>query len=167
MAAIDLFLKLDGIPGESTDFRHKGEIVLESFSWGETNAGSHAAAGAGAGAGKVSMQDFHFISRVSKASPLLMLSCANGQHIKTGVVTVRKAGGGTGENEGSFEFLFWKFSDVTITSFQEAGDTIDRPLDQVSFAFQKISVEYKEQLPTGGVGATTSFAWDLSANKKI
>ncbi len=96
MAAIDLFLKLDGIPGESTDFRHKGEIVLESFSWGETNAGTHVAPTGGAAAGKVSMQDFHFTSRVSKASPLLMLSCANGQHIKTGVVTVRKAGGGIG-----------------------------------------------------------------------
>jgi len=167
--AVDLFLKLDGIPGESVDREHKGEIVLESFSWGETNASSHVAAGSGAGAGKVSMQDFHFTARVSVATPKLMLFCANGQHIKTGVMTVRKAGEQSpgAETGGQFEFLFYKFQNVIITSVQEAGDTSDRPLDAVSFAFQKINVEYKEQTAAGGIGTTVDFAWDLTANKKI
>ena len=36
MAAFDYFLKLDGIPGESTDAKHKGEIDVLSWSWGES-----------------------------------------------------------------------------------------------------------------------------------
>ena len=36
MAAVDYFLKIDGIQGESRDDRHKDEIDIESFSWGET-----------------------------------------------------------------------------------------------------------------------------------
>ncbi len=163
--AVDMFLKIDGIPGESLDAKHKGEIVLESFSWGETNAGASRAATSGAGAGKVSMQDFHFTSRVSVASPKLMLACATGQHIQSAMMTVRRAG--TVEGQSGFEFLFYKFTGVVVSSVQEAGDTTGRPLDAISFAFQKIQVEYKEQKATGALGATVDFAWDLSANKKV
>ncbi|HKW60202.1 MAG TPA: type VI secretion system tube protein Hcp [Candidatus Dormibacteraeota bacterium] len=160
MAAVDIFIKFDGILGESLDHKHKDEIVLESFSWGESNTGAHAATG-GAGAGKVSMQDFHFTARVSKASPKLMMACATGQHIKTGVVTLRKT-----QSENQFEFLFIKFDTVVITSVQDAGDTNNVPLEQVSFAFAKINVEYKEQKADGSLGATVDFAWNLAANRK-
>jgi type VI secretion system secreted protein Hcp len=162
--AVDMFLKIDGIPGESTDAKFQKEIVLDSFSWGETNTGAHIGAGGGAGAGKVSMQDFHFTARVSVASPKLMLACAQGQHIKDAVMSVRKAGE---QKEGNAAFLTYSFQGVVITSVQEAGDTSDIPLDSVSFAFQKIDVMYKEQTATGAVGATSEFAWDLAANKKI
>ena len=161
--AYDLFLKLDGIPGESTDNKHKDEIELQSFSWGESNPGAHLASGAGGGAGKVSMQDFHFTARVSKATPLLMASCATGKHIATGQLTVRQA---SGENRGGTEFLFYKFTTVVVTSISEAGDVNDRPLDSVSLAFAKVNVEYKPQKADGSLGAVVTFAWDLKANRK-
>lgn len=75
--AIDLFLKIEGITGESRDARHKSEIELLSFGWGEQESG-HATGGGGAG--KVSFQDFQFTSRVNKASPHLFLACASGRH---------------------------------------------------------------------------------------
>src|ERR1700722_2677078 len=58
MAAVDYFLTLDGIKGESADDKHKGEIDIMSFSWGATNTGTHASGGGG-GAGKVNFQDIH------------------------------------------------------------------------------------------------------------
>ena len=73
MAAVDYFLKIDGIEGESQDHKHKNEIDVESWSWGETNSGTHAGGGGG-GAGKVQMQDFHFVMKVNKATPKLMLA---------------------------------------------------------------------------------------------
>ena len=161
--AVDMFLKLDGIPGDSNDRQIKGEIVLESFSWGETNTLAHNAftAGGGAGAGKVSFQDFHFTARVSKASPKLLLACASGQHIPTGTVTLRK---GTAQQENQFVFLVYKFTNVIITSVQDTGSG-DVPVELVSFAFQKVFVEFKEQSPTGALTAI-DFAWDLLANRK-
>jgi type VI secretion system secreted protein Hcp len=164
MAAIDIFLKLDGIDGESLDRKHKGEIELSSFSFGLASAGSHAL-GSGAAAGKVSFQEFHFTSNVTKASPKLMLACATGQHIKEGTVTVRKAGGDA-ENAPT-EFLFYKFQTVVITSVQDAGDNTDTPKENVSLAFAKVLVEYKPQNPDGTLGAAVDFAWDLAANKKV
>src|SRR6478609_2866958 len=91
--AFDAFLKLDGIDGESTDDKHKNEIEVLSYSWGLTQSSS-GDSGGGGGAGKATFQDLHFVSHLSKASPMLFLKCATGQHIKEGLITVRKAGGG-------------------------------------------------------------------------
>src|SRR3982751_4148187 len=88
---VDYFLKVEGIDGESHDSKHPGWIDIDSWSWGATQPGAHAAGGGG-GAGKVAMQDFHFTMKVNKSSPKLMLACANGQHIPKAVLTCRKAG---------------------------------------------------------------------------
>jgi type VI secretion system secreted protein Hcp len=106
------------------------------------------------------MTDFHFTKQIDKATPKLMLACAQGQRIPGAIMTARKPG------EVAFEFLFFKFNNLIITSVQEASDGT-LPVDQVSFAFQKISVEYKVQSPTGAAGGSETFAWDLSANKKV
>jgi type VI secretion system secreted protein Hcp len=74
MAQVDYFLKFDGIKGESADAKHKDEIDIEAWSWGETNAAGPATGGGG-GAGKVSMQDFHFVMRMNTASVSLMKAC--------------------------------------------------------------------------------------------
>ena len=90
MAAVDYFLKIDGIVGESLDAKHTGEMQLESFSWGETQQ-TATPAGSGAGAGKVQIYDLHFVMRTNKASAQLLLACASGQHLKTAVLTARKS----------------------------------------------------------------------------
>jgi type VI secretion system secreted protein Hcp len=158
MAAVDYFLKIDGIPGESTDDKHKGEIVLTSFSLGETNPSTIGSATGGAGAGKVSFHDFTFTTKFSKASPKLMLACATGQHIPNALMTARKRRGG-------FEFLFVKMSTVLVNSVQTEG-VDDVPTESISFVFGAIKVDYKEQKNNGSIGATTSFAWNLIGNKQ-
>jgi type VI secretion system secreted protein Hcp len=90
--ALNAYLKIDGVLGESQDERHKGEIDVLSFSWGASQAGA-VAHGSGGGAGKVSMQDFQFTMKVNKASPVLMRACASGEHLPRAVLTCRKAGG--------------------------------------------------------------------------
>ncbi|MGH2734688.1 MAG: Hcp family type VI secretion system effector [Actinomycetota bacterium] len=159
MAAVDYFLKIDGVPGESLDNHHPNEIDVESWSWGESNS---AEAGPGRGAaGKVDIQDFHFTSRISKASPALMLACASGKHIKSAVLTARKAGG------AQAEFLVIKFSDVIVSSVQTSGSSDMVPMDSTSLGFSKIEVEYRETKPDGTLGASTVFGWDLKKNKKL
>jgi type VI secretion system secreted protein Hcp len=159
MAAVDYFLKIDGIPGESTDSKHKDEIDVLSWSWGETNTGSHSGGGGG-GAGKVSMNDFHFVMKVNKASPKLLLTCANGAHIKSANLTCRKAG------REQQEYLKVTFSDLLISSFQtggSAGDVI--PVDQISLNFSKIEYEYYPQKEDGTLGSKVPVHYDLKANK--
>jgi type VI secretion system secreted protein Hcp len=157
---VDFFIKFDGIKGESTDAKHKDEIDVESWSWGETHPGS-AASGGGGGAGKVAMQDFHFVMRLNRASPRLMRACATGQHIKMATLSARKAG------KGQQEYLTFKFHDVLVSSFQTGGteDAALVPTDEVSFNFAKLEVEYKPEKADGSLGSVVEFRYDLKTNK--
>src|SRR5512140_1419124 len=134
MAAVDYFLKIDGIEGESQDSKHKGEIEVESFSWGVTNS-AVATAGGGAAAGRAQFSGFNFMQVLTKASPSLFLKCVSGQHIKMAVLVARKAG------EVPFEFLKLTLSDVLVSSYQTSGSS-ETPQDSVSLNFAKIEYSY-------------------------
>jgi type VI secretion system secreted protein Hcp len=162
MAQVDYFLKIDGIPGESKDAKHKDEIQLESFSWGETNSGS-ASHGGGHGAGKVAMQDFHFVMKINKASPKLMLACATGEHVKSATLTARKAG------KEQQDYLTVKFSDLLVSSYQIGGSAHGDlvPTDQVSLNFAKVEFEYKEQKADGTLGGAVKAGYDVKLSQKV
>jgi len=158
--AIDYFLKIEGIPGESLDSKHKGEIDVEAWSWGESRPPGPGAPGSGGGAGKVQMQDFNFTARVSKASPALMLACASGKHFKGAVLTARKAG------KPQAEFLTFSLSDILVSSYQTGGAEGEvLPMDSVALGFSKIQVEYKQQNPDGTIGPSVKAGWDVVQNK--
>jgi len=162
MAQVDYFLKLDGIQGESPDHKHKNEIQLLSWSWGESNGGAGAHGGGGSGAGKVAMQDFHFVMAVNKASPKLMLACADGEHIKKGVLTCRKAG------KDQQEYLVVTMTEVLVSSYQTGGnESQPLPTEQISLNFSKIEFDYKEQKADGTLGASVKAGWDVKTNKKV
>jgi type VI secretion system secreted protein Hcp len=164
MAAVDYFLVLEGIEGESQDsvMKSKKAIDLESWSWSESQSGT-SVHGTGAGAGKVSVQDLHFTKKMDKASPNLMGYCSQGKPIKTATLTARKAGG-TQE-----EFLKITMTDALISSYSTGGaahsDIV--PSDQGSLNFAKIEMEYKPQKDDGSLGAAVKAGWDVKANKKV
>jgi type VI secretion system secreted protein Hcp len=163
--AVDYFLQIDGIEGESHDAKHKAWIDVLSWSWGEaqsaqaTHGGQH---GGGHAAGKVAMQDFSFSTRVSKASPALFLACASGQHFKEAMLVGRKAG------KEQQEFLTWTFSDILVSSYQTGGsEGGDVPIDSASLNFAKVRVEYRAQKADGTPDAAISAGWDVKANTKL
>src|SRR2546421_10598105 len=145
MAAVDYFLKLKDIKGESTDDKHKDEIDVLSWSWSETNSGSHATGGGG-GAGKVSMGDFHFTMHTNKASPDMFVKCANGEHIGEGTLVCRKAG------KGGQEYLIVKMTDLIISSYQAGGSQGEVvPVDSIALNFSKIEFKYSAQKKDGSL----------------
>jgi len=155
--AVDSFLEIEDIPGESPDQAHPNSIELPDFSWGLTNAAAHAGGGGG-GAGKVVFQDFHFVKRVDKASPELFLRCASGAHIKKAVLFVRKAG-----KDGA-DYYKVTLEDLLVTSFGAVGPGDEGPEERVSMNFGKIEFEYALQGP-GGERAPVKASWDLVASK--
>jgi len=159
--AVDYFLKIDGVSGESADSKHKGEIELESFSWGETNTVS-GPGGGGGGSGKVQVQDLLVTMYVSKASPKLMLACATGKHHKEAVLTARRAG------KSQQEFLVFKFEDVIVTSYQTGGSAqSDVLLDQASLGFSTIRMDYRPQKADGSLDSPVKAGWDVKNNKSL
>lgn len=159
--AVDYFLKIDGIEGESSDGKHKSEIDVESWSWGASQSGA-GSFGGGGGAGKVSMQDFSFSMKVNKASPKLMLACATGDHIKQATLTCRKAGG------DQQEYMKVVMSDILVSSYQAGGSVGSViPMDQISLNFSKIEFEYKPQKADGSLDSPVKTGWDLKKNQKV
>jgi type VI secretion system secreted protein Hcp len=162
MATERWFLKLDGIMGESTDDVHKGEIDVQAWTWGVSQT-RPSSAGGGGGAGKASFQDFHFVTRISKASPRLFLACATGTHIKQANLTgVRDVGKGKG-----IDFLKFKLRDVMVTNVQHGDSEGDLPSEQFSLNFAKVDVSYFPQSPSGKLEPPVTAGFDLKANKKL
>ncbi|MGA2314992.1 MAG: type VI secretion system tube protein Hcp [Thermodesulfobacteriota bacterium] len=157
------FLKVDGVPGESTDDKHKDYIEVISWSFGDTNSGSPQT-GAGGGAGKVNMQNFRFTMRTNKASPILFGTVANGKHIPKVVLEVCKSGG------GKETFSKITLSDVLVSSFVSLGSSGTGsadvyPMEEIMLNFSKIEVSYTQLDPqTGKPKGDIKFNWDVKAN---
>jgi len=155
--AVDMFLKIDGIDGESQDASMKGQIHIESFSFGVEQVGT-ADSGGGLGAGKAKFEDFEFTMPTQKASPKIFVACATGKHIPSATLSIRKAGG------SQEVFLKHKFTSLLISSFRTAnGDP--QPTDTIKFNFVKLDTEYKEQNETGALTGPYKGHFDLKANK--
>lgn len=159
----DYFLKIDGIDGESTDSKHTNEIEVDSYTWTEQQSTS-GARGNGVGAGKVAMGNFTFNTRTNKSSPKLLLACATGSHIKSAILTCRKAGA------GQQEFYKLTLTDVVVASYTTGADVStgsDRPLDTVQLAFAKIQCEYRAQKQDGSLDNPITSGYDLSTNTAV
>jgi len=157
----DMFLKMDGVEGESRDNKHKNEIELLSFSFGATQPGS-AGHGGGAGVAKVQVHDLQFSKYFDKASPKLFEACATGKHTPKVVITCRKAGG------SQQEYLTITLSEVIVSSIQDSGSGGEAlPSESVTVNFTKIEIEYKPQDEKGNLGGVIKAGWDLSKNVKV
>jgi type VI secretion system secreted protein Hcp len=161
--AVDTFLKIDGIPGESTDDAHKEWIEVESFSLGHTQSAGGATSTAGARtAGRVNMQDLHFVKKLDKSSAPLALHCANGKHIKEAVLEVCRA------SESKEKYYEIKLNDIIVSSYQVGGHAGDDsvPTEQISINFGRIEWVYTEMDHKTGKGKGPKMHhWDLTANK--
>lgn len=157
MAQADYYLKIDTIEGESDAKEFEKQMQIESWSFGATNSGS-ASLGTGLGTGKVSMQDFHFVIQNGKATAQLFLACAKGNHIPQAILSCRKTGG----NGTPYTYYKVTFGDVVLSSFQTGGSNGSSvlPMEQISFNFTKITLEYFQQKPDGSVALTNTVNYD-------
>jgi len=156
-----MFLKLEGVDGESKDDSHKKEIDVLAWSWGASQSGT-GHTGGGSGAGKVSVQDVSVTKYVDSASHLLLLDCCNGQHIKKGTLVVRKAGA------TPLEYIKLTMEDIIVTHISTGGSGgEDRLTETVTLNFSKFKYEYTPQKADGSGDGTKETGWDIAANKKV
>jgi type VI secretion system secreted protein Hcp len=157
--AVDYFLKIEGIEGESQDSKHKNEIQIESFSWGATQAVA-VSTGGGHGAGKVSVSDLVVTKRIDKASAGLFKACATGAHIPKATLVCRKAG------KDQQEFYKVTFTDILVSSIQQEGQTVggtrhEEVLENVGLNFAKYEIEYKAQGKDGSLQGVSKSGYDV------
>ena len=162
--AVDMFIKIGDIKGESVNAKHKYEIDVLAWSWGMSQSGSMHMGGGG-GAGKVSIQDVSFTKYLDKASPNLLLMCCNGKHYPDAKLVVCKAGGG----DDALEYMTITMKDVLISSVSNGGSGgEDRLTENVTLNFAKVEVKYQPQKKDGSAdGGAISMGWNIEENKKL
>ena len=161
MAHYDTFLKIDGLDGESTDDKHKGEVELSSFSWGVTHLQTLGSATGGAGSGRASFTDLSITKDVDKSSAVLFQKCATGEHFAKGKLTVRKAGG------QQQEYLVYTLETVFVTSYHiSSAHGQESASESVTFAVGKVGMDYSPQKADGSLAAAVHGGWDVLTNKK-
>ena len=164
--AVDMFLKLGDIAGDSADLvkaapskkEHKGEIDVLAWSWGMSqSASTHY--GQGGGTGKVNVQDLSITKRIDKSSPNLVKFCCQGKHFEKAFLTVRKAG------ETPVEYYTIKMEDVLISSVQTGGSSGgDMLTEQLSLNFARFEVVFTEQDAKGNATTSIPGAFDIAGN---
>jgi len=150
-AGFNVFLKIAGIEGESTDSKHKGEIEVVSITYG-----------AGTALPKVGW--IKILKTVDKSSPKLFLGAMEGSHYPTADISFHKLDG------GKELFLLMRLEDVVVQSVSATGTgagEANRPTELVSLSFGKIIWQYTQLNSDGTPGGTVSAGWDLTDNKKI
>jgi type VI secretion system secreted protein Hcp len=154
-AAVDYFLKLPDVPGESTDAQHPDEIVILSYSWGVQGP----TASGGGGAGVATFGDVVCVKEMDRASPELFNRLASGAVLPTATLVGRRAGA------QPFEFMKIELENVMVTSIQSSGAAAgDVPTETLSLNYEKIRWTYVVQNPDGSAGDVIVRGWDLTTN---
>jgi type VI secretion system secreted protein Hcp len=157
----DCFLKIDGIPGESTDANHKEWIEVMSYSSGvaQMAAGERSTGGAATG-GRCSHQDISIVKELDKASPTINLYCCQGKHIPNVVIELCRA---TGNKE---KYMEYKMEDVIISSVSVGGGSGGLPSESVTFNYGKLTWNYiQTDHKTGEAKGNVEKYWSLIDNK--
>lgn len=164
--AFDAFIKIDGIPGESTDGKHKDWIEVVSYNHKvEQPASSTASSVGGATAERVNHGTFNIVHQLDKATPKLLEACCTGKHIKEVVFELCRAGG------DKVKYMEIKLEQVLISRVEEVGASesgVGYPTETVALSYGKIKWTYTQQKrEDGSAGGNVSAGWDLTTNKTI
>jgi type VI secretion system secreted protein Hcp len=157
--AVDMFIKIDDIKGESTDEKHKDLIEVVSFSWGMSQTGS-SSVGTGSGTGKVDVQNLSFTKFIDTASPALVKMCCKGKHFNLATLYIRKAG------DKPVEYLRIELYNGLIAQVSVGGSGgDDRFTENVSLNFASFKYYYTPQVK-GAAGAEIPAAWNIAKNSE-
>lgn len=176
MAGFDVFLKLDGIDGESTTKGHAKEIEVVSYDQ-SIDSTVPSGGGGGGGAGKATFSGVRFRKLLDTASIPIALACASGLHIASARFAFRRS------SSSPLDFYVVTLEDVVVTHTGECATTgAQSPLafetlakspagaallEEVTLHFGKIRWEYRPIGPKGTGLPPITGGWDVKANRKL
>ena len=161
LAAVDMFLQIEGVDGESRDATYTGWIEVLAFSEGMTQSGT-THVGAGGSAGRVNVLDLTVTKFLDRSSPFIRQRVAEGRPIPKATLVVRKA--------GADPLVIFKIEiqDIIISSVSmNASGSDDRLTENVTLNFARIQWVYTPQLADGSPDAEIPAGWDIQLNQKI
>jgi type VI secretion system secreted protein Hcp len=158
--AVDCFLKLDDIKGESADQKHVDHIDVLSWTWGASQTATFQS-GSGGGTAKVTVGDLVVTKYIDRSTPALLGLCFTGKPIKSAVLTMRKAGG------EQVEYLRVTMEDAVVASIKSNSTPgQERLTEDLSLNFARVKFDYIPQKSDGAPDAAVKFGYDIAKNVK-
>ncbi len=161
--AVDAFVKIDGVQGESLDDKHKNEIEIQGFRLRVRQLGS-THTGGGSGSSKCFFHDLSVVKTVDKSTPKLWEKCATGEHFPKLELVIRKAG------KDQLEYIKITLSDVLVSEHRHLTDPDPKSgllRDAASFNFGKFEMEYKPQSSKGTGEGVVKAGYNIKENKVV
>ncbi|MDR2451499.1 MAG: type VI secretion system tube protein Hcp [Candidatus Accumulibacter sp.] len=156
----EIYVRIEGIEGESKDAKHKGWIDAVSLGYGVSQSSSMSSGGGG-GVGKADFNGVSFSHYFDRASPNLFKYCAAGKHIPKVEISGCKSGG------GQQEFVRVTLTDVIVTGVTPSGNAGSMWVEAVSLSYSQIVIEAREQNADGSIGAGVAGGWDVKENRAV
>jgi type VI secretion system secreted protein Hcp len=158
--AVDMFMKIDGVDGESSDDAHDKWIEILSYSHGVKQPVSGASATGGRTGGRADFKDLEVEKTIDNSTCDLNIKCAKGEHIPKIELELCLA---TGDKHC---FMKYELEDCIVTSITPGGSKTDeiKPTEKVTFAYGKIKWEYTPIDHAGAPGSSTDRTWSLEKN---
>ncbi|CAN7409229.1 type VI secretion system tube protein Hcp [Pseudoduganella sp. LjRoot289] len=162
--AIDVYLQIDGIKGESSDSTHRDWIEVKSVNFEVLQPKSATAStGGGHTAERTEHKDIVIHKLADLATPILLQTCSSGKTIPKAKLEFLRADG-QGERIKYFEI---ELENVLIGSVAPSINQGDILSEDVALKYSRVKWKYTQQKVGGGSGGNTSGGWDLSANKTV
>lgn len=160
--AIDVYLQIDGIKGESQDSAHQGWIEITSAHWGVIQPRSATASTAG---GHSAERCEHLTLSLSKladlASPILMQTCSMGKTIPKAKLEFMRA-----DSDGKpVKYYEVELENVMLAGVEQQVSEGSILHNSIGVRFSKVKWKYTQQKVAGGMGGATVGGWDLATNK--
>lgn len=163
-AADEIFLRIEGVPGESADARHRGEIEILSYTQSLTRPAFRGTASV-TGDAKLCVP-LTLLKYVDAASTRLINFLATGEHFKTAAITFRRPG------QPPVDYYRVTLDDVVVTEIEQSNTRLNFPnpappraLEKVTLSGRRVRFEYLTQQPDGKLAS--KMGWDCVANRPI
>ena len=155
----DIFLAIDGIPGDSTDAQHKNQISIESFAFLAKRPSTRTV-------GAVRFSGLRLDKVYDVSSPRILSAATSGRHLKSATVTFS-----TGSDASGTNVLTYKLSDVAVSSYEQGGANPDTKAlgsleEEIGLSPARVQVTEKTFSSNGNPGPVVTSSWQVPKSKR-
>lgn len=155
----DIFLAVDGIPGDSDDAQHKNQISIESFAFLAKRPSTRTV-------GAVRFSGLRLDKVYDVSSPRLLAAATSGRHLKSATVTFS-----TGSDPSGTNVLTYKLTNVTVSSYEQGGANPDTKAlgsleEEIGLSPARVQVTEKTFGANGSAGPPVTSSWQVSKSKR-